>query len=78
MTEASLHQEIEEYEARILTVERSNAELSRFVEELNTVVIEQDKRLMKLERQIQELVKQSRQSGSEAGQALPQERPPHY
>ncbi|MBF0501243.1 MAG: SlyX family protein [Candidatus Riflebacteria bacterium] len=64
----------EEQEQRIYDLERRNAALSRFVDELNAVVIEQDKRLMKLEREFRELMKQTGPGGSDSVQ----ERPPHY
>lgn len=64
----------EELEQRLYDLERRNADLSRFVDELNAVVIEQDKRLMKLEREFRELVQQTEPGGA----APAQDRPPHY
>ncbi|MFZ2959016.1 MAG: SlyX family protein [Candidatus Ozemobacteraceae bacterium] len=64
----------EEQEQRIYDLERRNAALSRFVDELNSVVIEQDKRLMKLEREFRDMMKQTGAGGSDPVQ----ERPPHY
>lgn len=74
MTDEIRHSGSEEQEQRIYDLERRNAALSRFVDELNAVVIEQDKRLMKLEREFRELAKQAGPSGSDAAQ----DRPPHY
>lgn len=74
MSEKPRPTETEELEQRIYDLERRNADLSRFVDELNAVVIDQDKRLMKLERDFRELVKQAEPGGT----APAQERPPHY
>lgn len=64
----------EELEQHVYDLERRYAALSRFVDELNAVVIEQDKRLMKLEREFRGL---QNQTGTADGN-IPQERPPHY
>ena len=74
MTDETRHPNGEDQEQRIYDLERRNAALSRFVDELNAVVIEQDKRLMKLERDFRELVKQTGIGGSDPVQ----DRPPHY
>ncbi|MBF0546041.1 MAG: SlyX family protein [Candidatus Riflebacteria bacterium] len=69
---------LEECNFRILELERRNDELFKFVEELNAVVIDQDKRLMTLERQIREMRKQAESSGQDSLSSAVQERPPHY
>ena len=77
MNAEAWQEELESRDVRICDLERRNEELARFLEELNGVVIEQDKRLLALERQLQSLRKQAWQSGGDHGN-LPNERPPHY
>ncbi|MBF0407277.1 MAG: SlyX family protein [Candidatus Riflebacteria bacterium] len=67
-----------EKDNQIIELQRRNAELFKFLDELNAVVIDQDKRLMILERQIREMRKQTEQGDSNPGTSLIQERPPHY
>ncbi len=74
MTTPANHSTGDNHERRFCELEKRYATLSRFVDELNEVVIEQDKRLMKLEREFRELVKQT-----EPGSVAPaNDRPPHY
>ena len=78
MADENRRSDLEECECRIFELERRNDELSKFVEELNTVVIDQDKRLMALERQFRELRNQAGHGGSDPSSPADQDRPPHY
>ncbi|MBF0548870.1 MAG: hypothetical protein HQM08_30910 [Candidatus Riflebacteria bacterium] len=49
MTNENWRSGLEERDCRIFELERRNDELFKFVEELNAVVIDQNKRLMALE-----------------------------
>ena len=74
MTDEAPTSRIDDLEQQLYALERRNVALARFVDELNAVVIEQEKRLAKLERVWRDVAR-----NNEPGGAAPaNDPPPHY